>query len=78
MSNASPLLALLCDVVGCVPYGRVVSYGVVARVVSVIKGSTISAQCIGWQLTKMPQHQRDRLPWRRVIASNGYISALKL
>jgi methylated-DNA-protein-cysteine methyltransferase related protein len=62
----------LIELINMVPKGRLVSYGQLARLLG------ISAQMVGWTLSGMKQSEWSALPWQRVVAKDGAISALKL
>ena len=53
-------------VVAKIPYGRVISYGQIARML----GSPRGARTVGWALSACP----DGLPWQRVVRADGYIA----
>jgi len=54
-------------IVALVPAGRVVSYGQVAT----MAGYPRAARQVGWVLHGLPQG--SKIPWQRVINTNGYI-----
>ena len=49
-----------------IPYGRVVSYGQIARML----GRPRSAREVGWAMRCCPEH----LPWQRVVMSDGSVT----
>lgn len=55
-----------------VPESKLVYFGMIAEEV----GGT--AQTVGWLLSGLTAEECEGLPWHRVVAKNGYISALKL
>jgi methylated-DNA-protein-cysteine methyltransferase related protein len=55
-----------------IPPNKVVYFGQIAERVGV------SAQIVGFVLSGMSVEESQNIPWYRVIAKNGYISALKL
>ncbi len=55
------------DIAAAIPYGTVVSYGQIARLL----GSPRSARMVGWAMAKCP----EGLPWHRVIKNDGTISS---
>ena len=57
---------LVYEIVAMIPYGRVVSYGQIARML----GSPRAARTVGWALSSCP----DDLPWQRVVRSDGSIA----
>ena len=54
------------EIVARVPYGRVVSYGQIARML----GNPQAARTVGWALSVCP----DTLPWQRVVKADGTIA----
>lgn len=68
----------LIALVNTIPPGRVASYGQLAPILAEQTNKTITAQIVGWQLSRMPKHERPLLPRRRVVNKQGYISAMKL
>lgn len=56
------------QIVAAIPVGRVTTYGSIARVVMVPRG----ARGVGWALAN---NQDVRLPWWRVVAADGHITA---
>jgi methylated-DNA-protein-cysteine methyltransferase related protein len=55
-----------------IPPNKVVYFGQIADRVGV------SAQIVGFMLSGMSVEESKEIPWYRVVAKNGYISALKL
>jgi len=53
-------------VVSRIPYGKVVSYGQIARIL----GRPRAARAVGWAMRSCP----DRLPWQRVVMTDGSIT----
>jgi len=53
-------------IVAKIPYGRVISYGQIARML----GSPRGARTVGWALSTCP----EGLPWQRVVKADGYIA----
>jgi len=53
-------------VVENIPYGKVMSYGQIARLI----GFPRSARQVGWAM----QHCPENLPWQRVIMSDGSVA----
>jgi methylated-DNA-protein-cysteine methyltransferase-like protein len=49
-----------------IPYGRVASYGQLARML----GRPKAAREVGWAMRHCPEH----LPWQRVIMSDGSVT----
>ena len=57
------------EVTKCIPYGRVTSYGAIARFL----GSGRSARMVGWALNAS-HSQREFIPAHRVVNRNGLLS----
>ena len=55
-----------------IPSGKLVYFGLIAEHVGG------SAQSVGWVLTGLTPEESVGVPWHRVVAKTGYISALKL
>jgi len=55
-------------VINAIPYGRVASYGDIAR----LAGHPNAARQIGRILSKLPE--QSKLPWHRVIGQQGTLS----
>jgi methylated-DNA-protein-cysteine methyltransferase-like protein len=53
-------------IVGQIPYGRVISYGQIARIL----GRPRAAREVGWAMRHCPED----LPWQRVVMSDGSIT----
>ncbi|MDR2355328.1 MAG: MGMT family protein [Clostridiales Family XIII bacterium] len=53
-------------VIARVPYGGVVSYGQIARLL----GNPRAARQVGWALAACPDH----LPWQRVVTADGTVT----
>jgi methylated-DNA-protein-cysteine methyltransferase-like protein len=53
-------------VVEQIPYGKVISYGQIARIL----GRPLAAREVGWAMRHCPEH----LPWQRVVMSDGSIA----
>ena len=49
-----------------IPYGRVISYGQIARLL----GAPRAARQVGWAMRNCP----DGLPWQRVVMADGSIA----
>lgn len=54
------------DLVEQVPYGKVVSYGQIARML----GRPRAAREVGWAMRCCPEH----LPWQRVVMADGSVT----
>jgi len=57
------------EIVAQIPFGRVTTYGAIARVVPVPRG----ARGVGWALAQSPASAH--LPWWRVVSASGRITA---
>lgn len=58
--------ARVYTVVAEIPYGKVVSYGQIARMI----GAPRCARQVGWAMHSCP----DELPWQRVVKADGSIA----
>ncbi|MDY0088965.1 MAG: MGMT family protein [Flavobacteriaceae bacterium] len=56
------------EIVQQIPYGRVTSYGAIAKVL----GSAKSARMVGWAMNA--SHNRDDIPAHRVVNRKGMLS----
>jgi len=54
------------DIVEQVPYGMVISYGQIARILGKPRG----ARVVGWAMRNCP----EGLPWQRVVMADGSIT----
>lgn len=68
----------MIQIVNEIPEGEVSSYGAVAKEVLKRTKKEVSAQVIGWMLSRMADGEQYLLPRRRVVNKAGYISTLKL
>ncbi len=57
------------DVVRKIPYGRITSYGAIARYL----GSTKSARVVGWAMNNS-HNSKDFIPAHRVVNRNGLLT----
>lgn len=62
----------ILDLVNKIPVGKVTYFGYIASVV----GS--DARTVGWVLSGLNDIEMAQVPWYRVVAKTGFISALKL
>jgi methylated-DNA-protein-cysteine methyltransferase related protein len=60
---------LVYQVVKLIPYGRVTSYGAIARYL----GTARSARMVGWALNQS-HHDKEFIPAHRVVNRNGLLS----
>lgn len=54
------------EIVGQIPYGKVVSYGQIARML----GRPRAAREVGWAMRNCP----EGLPWQRVVMADGSVT----
>ena len=54
------------EIVGQIPFGKVLSYGDIARII----GNPRAARQVGWAMRNCPDH----LPWQRVVMADGTIT----
>jgi len=62
----NPFFKQVYDVVERIPYGKVISYGEIARLL----GRPRAAREVGWAMRNCP----DGLPWQRVVMADGSIT----
>ena len=62
----NPFFKQVYDVVGRIPFGKVISYGEIARLL----GRPRAAREVGWAMRYCPEH----LPWQRVVMADGSIT----
>lgn len=62
----NPFFEQVYAVVEKIPYGKVVSYGQIARMLERPR----AARVVGWAMRCCPEH----LPWQRVVMANGSIA----
>jgi len=62
----NPFFEQVYAIVERIPYGRVVSYGQIARML----GRPRAAREVGWAMRHCPEH----LPWQRVVMADGSIT----
>ncbi len=61
-----PFFERVYAVVAQIPYGRVISYGDIARLL----GAPRAARQVGWAMRNCP----DELPWQRVVRADGSVA----
>jgi len=66
--NSSSFFEKVYEVTGRIPYGRVTSYGAIAKYLA----SSGSARMVGWALNA--SHSRDDVPAHRVVNRVGLLS----
>jgi methylated-DNA-protein-cysteine methyltransferase-like protein len=69
-SDVSSLYARIYAVVKKIPRGKVASYGQVAR----IAGLERHARMVGYALHSLQENDLVKVPWHRVINTQGYVS----
>jgi methylated-DNA-protein-cysteine methyltransferase-like protein len=69
-TSSQELSVLILQVVALIPYGKVATYGQIAKMAGLPK----HARMVG----RVLQQVEDDLPWHRVISSQGRISLSKL
>ncbi len=57
------------EVVSCIPYGRVATYGQIAE----LAGLAGKARLVGYALYQVDP-QQDAIPWHRVVNAKGMVS----
>jgi len=62
----NPFFEQVYEVVGQIPYGKVISYGQIARIL----GRPRAAREVGWAMRCCP----DGLPWQRVVKADGTVA----
>lgn len=67
--DVNPFFKQVYNIVEQIPYGRVVSYGEIARML----GHPRSARVVGWAMRCCPSN----LPWQRVVMADGSITGGK-
>jgi methylated-DNA-protein-cysteine methyltransferase-like protein len=66
MSDKVSFFEKVYKIVARIPYGRVASYGQIARML----GCPNAARTVGWALSVCP----EELPWQRVVRADGAVS----
>ena len=62
----NPFFKQVYDIVEQIPYGKVISYGEIAKLL----GRPRAAREVGWAMRNCP----DGLPWQRVVMADGSIT----
>jgi len=62
----NPFFKQVYEIVENIPYGKVISYGEIARLL----GRPRAAREVGWAMRNCP----DGLPWQRVVMADGSIT----
>ena len=62
----NPFYEQIYAIVARIPYGQVVSYGQIARML----GKPRAAREVGWAMHRCPEN----LPWQRVVMADGSIA----
>ena len=69
MKNKDGFFDLVYQVARLIPYGRVTSYGAIAKYL----GSAQSARMVGWAMNNA-HHQSPPVPAHRVVNRNGQLT----
>ena len=72
MQKNHELYRQILEVVALIPYGKVASYGQIAKMAGLPK----HARLVGYVLKNLDQ--QSQIPWHRVINSQGKISVTRL
>ncbi|MDU2065495.1 MAG: MGMT family protein [Sporomusaceae bacterium] len=64
--TTNPFFKQVYEIVAQIPYGKVVSYGQIARML----GRPSGARVVGWAMRCCPEN----LPWQRVVTADGSIT----
>jgi methylated-DNA-protein-cysteine methyltransferase related protein len=67
--KSSDFFSKVYEVTGCIPYGRITSYGAIARYL----GSGRSARMVGWALNASHAN-KEFIPAHRVVNRNGLLT----
>lgn len=67
--QSSDFFTRVYEVTKCIPYGRITSYGAIARFL----GSGQSARMVGWALN-VSHNNKDFIPAHRVVNRNGLLT----
>ena len=62
----NPFYKQVYETVEQIPYGKVISYGHIARLL----GRPRAARVVGWAMRHCPEH----LPWQRVVKADGTVA----
>ncbi len=68
----------MIEVVNRIPEKKVTNYGEIAKVVARMLWRPITARVVWWMLSWLPEWEREKLPWRRVVNKKWFVSSLKL
>ncbi len=68
MSEISNLYKSIYEIAAQVPYGKVISYGQIARMVG------CGARQVGYAMAALKSGSHPDIPWQRVINSQGKVS----
>ncbi len=68
MTRISTLYKSIYEIAAQVPYGKVVSYGQIARMVGT------GARQVGYAMAALKSGSHPDIPWQRVINSQGKVS----
>ena len=65
-ANLNPFFKQVYEIVEQIPYGKVISYGEIARILGKPRG----AREVGWAMRNCPED----LPWQRVVMADGAVA----
>ncbi|KAH8823888.1 MGMT family protein [Flagelloscypha sp. PMI_526] len=72
--DAAEFHASVYETIRRIPYGRVTSYGHIAKLVGMPRHSRFVGQALKLLPASEDLEEEDRIPWQRVIGSNGSIA----
>ncbi|WP_278397082.1 MGMT family protein [Acinetobacter venetianus] len=72
MKDSNELHRQILDVIALIPYGKVATYGQIAKLAGIPK----HARLVGYVLKHLDQE--SSIPWHRVINSQGKISVMRI
>ncbi|KXZ67328.1 MGMT family protein [Acinetobacter venetianus] len=72
MKDSNELHRQILEVIALIPYGKVATYGQIAKLAGIPK----HARLVGYVLKHLDQE--SRIPWHRVINSQGKISVMRI
>lgn len=72
MKDSNELHRQILEVIVLIPYGKVATYGQIAKLAGIPK----HARLVGYVLKHLDQE--SRIPWHRVINSQGKISVMRI
>jgi len=72
VKDSNELHRQILEVIALIPYGKVATYGQIAKLAGIPK----HARLVGYVLKHLDQE--SRIPWHRVINSQGKISVMRI